>query len=90
MKWPNTGRKESLRVETGQHGLSRLSQAFFMFSVAGRHGSVRANQELDAGPQGSEQPTIHSVNTVTQPDFEPRPYGIKTVSACFHPCRPAL
>ena len=64
--------------------------SFFVFSVAGRHGSVRANQELDAGPQGSEQPTIHSVNTVTQPDFEPRPYGIKTVSACFHPCRPAL
>ena len=31
MKCANTGRKESLRVETGQHGLSRLSQAFFFF-----------------------------------------------------------
>ena len=62
----------------------------FMFAVAGRHGLVRANQELDVGPQGSKQPTIHSVNTITQPDFEPRPYGIKTVSACFHPRRPAL
>ena len=32
-----------------------VTSFFFMFSVAGRHGSVRANQELDAGPQGSEQ-----------------------------------
>ena len=54
-----------MRIETGQHGLSRLSQAFFMFSVAGRHGSVRANQELDAGPQGSEQPTIQSHSRIS-------------------------
>jgi hypothetical protein len=46
----------------------------FMFAVAGRHGSVQVNQELDAG---SKQLIIHSVNTVTQPDFEPGPYGIK-------------
>jgi hypothetical protein len=51
MKRASTDRKESLRFETGQHGLTQFHKLCFMFAAAGRQGSVRVNQELDAGPQ---------------------------------------
>jgi hypothetical protein len=56
MKRASTGRYKSLRFETGQHGFDHaVSQAFFMFAAAGRQGSVRVNQELNAGPHGSKR-----------------------------------
>jgi hypothetical protein len=39
----------SKRVNTGLTQFHKLS---FMFAAAGRQGSVRVNQELDAGPHG--------------------------------------
>jgi hypothetical protein len=56
MKRASTGQQESLQFEAGQHGFTSLS---FMFAAAGRQGSVRVNQKLDAGPHGSKR-----VNTV--------------------------
>jgi hypothetical protein len=43
-----------------------------LFFYVCRCWSTRVNQELDAGPHGSKQFTIHSVT-----DFEPGQYGIK-------------
>jgi hypothetical protein len=33
-------------------GLTQFNKLSFMFAAAGRQGSVRVNQELDAGPHG--------------------------------------
>jgi hypothetical protein len=52
MKRASTGRQESLRFETGQHGFTSFS---FMFAAAGRQGLVRVNKKLDAGPHGSKR-----------------------------------
>ena len=52
MKRASTGQHESLRLETVQHSFTSFC---FMFATASRQGSVRVNQELDAGPHGSKR-----------------------------------
>ena len=54
MKRASTGRQESLRFETGQQGFTSFSFTC-MFAAAGRQGSVRVNQKLDAGSNGSKR-----------------------------------
>jgi hypothetical protein len=92
MKRASTGRQESLRFKTGQHGFTNFS---FMFAAAGRQESVWVNQELNAGPHGLKQvKTVYYEVCISgmqshTAGFEPGPYGIKTASTQFHPYRPA-
>jgi hypothetical protein len=76
MKRASTGRQESLRFETGQHGFTSFS---FMFTAAGRQGSVRVNQKLDAGPH-----ELKGVKTVYYevciPGMQPHTAGFQTGS----------
>jgi hypothetical protein len=69
MKRASTGRQESLRFGTGQNGFTSFS---FMFTAACWQGSVRVNQELDAGSHGSKEFTMRSAFrecSHTQPDL---------------------
>jgi hypothetical protein len=88
MKKASTGRYESLRFETGQHGFTSFS---FIVAAAGRQGSVRMNQEcmsirVETG-ENSLLWGLHYGNAVTHSRFSNRVY---TELKPYRPCSTSI